>query len=576
MLGYLVFGIAAVAAQYIHSVDDILPVNTNQVHYENQSCKVVLMDNYVFGASYGKPFQGSFAAPSCIEDPENTAIYLRWSASVPSGRQFDRIAALWVNGFELLRTTTQEPSRKTGATWEVVKDISTYKDIFAKGGNVVVALDNVVDQTYTSSFTITLTAEFYKPKDSCGSDIRSVPRKPDSIVSISNKNGPYGWFNVQPSTLGANFGLVSLPQNMEQLFLEVFLSHHGCDEFWYTNPPNKYLVPLQTNCGNGAFREVQILIDGDFVGAIWPFPLIYTGGISPYMWRPIVATNAFEAPTYLADLTPFLGKFLDGKAHNVSFGVGFGLDYWPMTGNLLVYVDKNGNKTTAQVQSQSISPGVVPSVGEDVKGLDMTFKTTASRKNSVSTLITTSKGSKVYSVVQEFTFFNDQIYTNNASTQWFDQRTQVTTTTSISYEHGHTSKQVVQEDYPFSGNTTYITYSTGQTESIPHRVEFVDIRRNIKPEATEQDGYQLTTSIDHAFKKSIATSGNAQDFLLGLSDYTVFIKQHANAYLDSNIGGNGTNSAQLRASNSTGCYSHKVEGSVNGGITMDIQGNQCP
>ncbi|KDO17101.1 hypothetical protein SPRG_17486 [Saprolegnia parasitica CBS 223.65] len=560
----------ALAADNIASIDVTLPVNTNQVHDDTPACKVVLMDNHVFGHSYGKPFQGAFPIPACASDPANSVVYLRWSASVPAGRQFDRIAAVWANGYELLRTTTQEPSRKTGATWEVLKDVSHYKDVLAVGGNVVVALDNVVDQTYTSSFTVSVTAEFYKPKDACGSEIRSAPLKPDNVLSISNKNGAYGWFHVQPST--SSGGLVTLPRNLDQLFLEVFTSHHGCDEFYYTNPPNEYKEPLQTNCGNGAFREFQILVDGKLVSTFWPFPLIYTGGISPYMWRPVVATGAFEAPTYLVDLTPFLGIFVDGKAHNVSFSVGHGLDYWPTSGNLLVYLDKAGNQTQAVVQSQTIPVAVAPKVVADVHGLDMTIKTTATRQNAISTRITTSRGTKLYSVASSYTFYNDQVYTNNASTQWFDQRTTVTTTTTITSSGAPAFKRVTKEVYPFTGNTTYVTYST---EAVGASV-LPAFRRNNHPEALTAAGFRLNTTVDHAFIKTTSTIGDASASRLGLSDAAVAIRQQADAYMDSLVGGSGNHVAYLAASNATGCYSHDVAASVVGGYLKDVQGTSCP
>ncbi|OQR99147.1 hypothetical protein ACHHYP_07266 [Achlya hypogyna] len=568
-------GLAAVAAaDNIFSVDVTLPVNTNAVHYESPACKVVLMENYVFGASYGKPYQGVFPIPACGSDVANSIVYLRFSASVPAGRQFDRIGAVWANGFELLRTTSQEPSRKTGATWEVLKDISHYKDVIAKGGNVVVALDNVIDATYTSSFTVTVTAEFYRPKEACGSDVRATPRRPDTVLSISNPSGPYGWFTVQPSSSGASGSLVTVPRNTEALFLELFTSHHGCDEFWYTNPTNEFLQPLQTNCGNGAFREFQVLVDGELVGAVWPFPLIYTGGISPYMWRPVVATGAFEAPTYLVDITPFLGKVLDGKPHSISFGVTYGLDYWPTTGNLLIYIDKEGNQTTAVVQSKTFPAPTTARVVSTAHGLDITLNTTAARRSEISTLITTSRGAKLYSVAQDFSFYNDQVYTNNASTQWFDQRTIVTTTTTITPVGGAPATQVLKENYPFSGNTTYVTYTS--TEALPLRADDLAVRRDIRREAAEQDGYKLNTTVDHAFLKSIASSGDARHFPLGLSDFVVTIHQRADAYLDSLVGGTGFNTAILKAANATGCYSHDVAGSVVNGITKNIQGSLCP
>jgi len=69
---------------------------------------------------------------------------------------------------------------------------------------------------------------------------------------------------------------VTLPSNTEELYIEVFLSFHECDEFWYTNSKSD-----SGSCASGPFREVQVLVDDTLVGVIWPFSVIFTGGINP-------------------------------------------------------------------------------------------------------------------------------------------------------------------------------------------------------------------------------------------------------------------------------------------------------
>ncbi|KAF0696853.1 hypothetical protein As57867_012363, partial [Aphanomyces stellatus] len=286
------------------SFDVGLPVDPKGIDFSEDPCTITLVQNHSYGFSYGKPYQGAYTAPACVSDPDYSLAFLRFSANVDAGRQFDRIAAVWVDGLELLRSTTQEPSAKVGPKWEIFKDVSHYRNIFAKGGNVTVALDNIVNDVYTSYFHVTVTVEFYKKSDEAYV-IQRVPSVPDHVIAISKKNDTYPWFNVQPNTAGKNFNLVTLPRNLDGLFLELFISHHGCDEFYYTNAPDEFKAALEDTCGGGPFKEIRISIDGDVVGAVWPFPLIYTGGLNPGLWRPIVATGGFEAPTYLVDLTPY-------------------------------------------------------------------------------------------------------------------------------------------------------------------------------------------------------------------------------------------------------------------------------
>ncbi len=39
--------------------------------------------------------------------------------------------------------------------------------------------------------------------------------------------------------------------------------------------------------GKGPFREVQVLVDKELFGVIWPYAVIYTGGITPSNQSPL-------------------------------------------------------------------------------------------------------------------------------------------------------------------------------------------------------------------------------------------------------------------------------------------------
>lgn len=55
--------------------------------------------------------------------------------------------------------------------------------------------------------------------------------------------------------------------------------------------------------GYSPLREVQLLIDGMLAGVAWPFPTIFTGGVVPGLWRPIVGIEAFDLKEYEVDIT---------------------------------------------------------------------------------------------------------------------------------------------------------------------------------------------------------------------------------------------------------------------------------
>ena len=56
-------------------------------------------------------------------------------------------------------------------------------------------------------------------------------------------------------------------------------------------------------------------------GLLFPFPVIYTGGVCPLLWRPLTGLYSFNVPPYQFDLSPFLGLLNDGKEHSVSVRV---------------------------------------------------------------------------------------------------------------------------------------------------------------------------------------------------------------------------------------------------------------
>ncbi|KAL2336644.1 hypothetical protein Fmac_011090 [Flemingia macrophylla] len=105
----------------------------------------------------------------------------------------------------------------------------------------------------------------------------SVPA--DLVLPISRNLPPNDglWFKIENST-DEGVKEFKVPQNAYRAVLKVYVSFHERDEFWYTNPPDEYLVA--NNCSDVtlscSFREVVVAIDGNVVGAVWPFTVIYT------------------------------------------------------------------------------------------------------------------------------------------------------------------------------------------------------------------------------------------------------------------------------------------------------------
>lgn len=536
-----------IASETLNQAIEVRPSSPTNVR--GAAC-VVPLASHEFGYSYGTPYVANYSAPDCSAD--HTVAYLRWTASAPRGTQYDRLAAVWVNGAELLRTSTQEPSARSGGVqWEVVKDVSLYLDLLVSGGQVVISLDNIITDVYNSSFTVDVQLELYEPLDAA-----LVPARPDVIVPVSKSATSYGWFTVEPSSAatGSNGLNVSIPTNTAELFLELFLSHHQCDEFYYANPPDSYAA-LVDACGGGPFREVQVLVNGALAGIVWPFPLLFTGGLNPYLWRPIVALGAFDAPTYVLNLTPFLGAFIDGQPHNVTFAVSHGIDFWPIDGNLLAYVDAATTQTLVEPLTLEIEDSIEPaSSSTNSSGLNGEFFVAAAREWSVQTRVTTvTGGAKVYSLHQSLSFANEQVYSADGYNESFSNHVSVSTSLSVtrgnSTESNSTVTLALTEEYPMTGYSNYI--------------------------ARDDGSFILDAHVANSFARTASVDGDTALLPAVYAVGQVERALDATAIYDSKLGGNGTTAATFASVASSGdCYSRRVTATL-GVLVEDVEDSTC-
>lgn len=117
--------------------------------------------------------------------------------------------------------------------------------------------------------------------------------------------------------------------NCDEQFIHHLDSFSGtaADEFWYNDIPNNLYDQIGSQASQlglfprGPLREIQVLVNDQLAGIAQPFPVVFTGGISPYFWRPQVAFGAYDQPTYYVDISPFLGSLTDGNKHNIELKV---------------------------------------------------------------------------------------------------------------------------------------------------------------------------------------------------------------------------------------------------------------
>jgi hypothetical protein len=213
------------------------------------------------------------------------------------------------------RTCTAEPVW-SGIHFTFSKDVSAFKALLNSPQPLVVDLGNYIVGPYNGSFNVTLSITFYNI-------LTPLARTPsDQIISLSKhlQDDHNTHFDLPTDNSSTS---VSVPSNTSRLVLDVLASGNGQEEFWYSNVPNEYVDTFQnwniSLLGQGSFREIMVYIDERPIAVVWPFEVVFTGGICPGFWRPIVGHRTFDLPTYRIDMSPFIPLLRKGE-HQICIG----------------------------------------------------------------------------------------------------------------------------------------------------------------------------------------------------------------------------------------------------------------
>ena len=190
------------------------------------------------------------------------------------GRQFDRLALMYLGDIEVFRTSTAEPTA-TGIIWTYIKEMQQFDALWQTEQTIIFDLGNLINEMYTGIYNTTLTATFFTVPDS--------PATADTILPISARKSA----SNMPSVFqvpGDNASVAyTLPGNVNRAVVSLSACGQSTEEFWYSNvltsEEDTFAPTAGSFPGGSPWREVQLLIDGQLAGVSWPFPVIFTGGL---------------------------------------------------------------------------------------------------------------------------------------------------------------------------------------------------------------------------------------------------------------------------------------------------------
>lgn len=383
---------------------------------DEKPCIVPLFTDFQFVNFNIQTYQ--FNPPDGCPGPWEKVVFTA-DFNVTAGRQFDRTAIVDMGYVNLYFGTTPEPRHTLSPSWHVERDVTDYSALFeaAQSGHVI--LGNIVNSTFTGVISGSAALEFYRKHGNARDD--SPTRPADMVLPLKQPSGSGfnepAFLNTSADQLATTF---TLPRNVERAYLDVITQSQIGDEFWYSCVPNDVAAELQS-CGNTAFREGEVSIDGQPAGVAPVYPWIYTGGVDPFFWEPIPGVQTLNFVPYRVNLTPFAGLLSDGNPHTIALSVFNANGFFSATATLLIYQDRHSELVTGGVTANTIGSGPNPSINENVQtdasgNISGSVTTTSSREFRVAGFVNTSQG-RVDTVVRQTVNFNNvQNFVINATT----------------------------------------------------------------------------------------------------------------------------------------------------------------
>ena len=509
-------------------------------------CVVSLMSSAAFENFNGQPL--TYTPPAACPGPW-AKVVLTADFTVTAGIQFDRTAYFYLGDANIFYGTTAEPAPSLSPSWHVERDVTDLSALFKTPQTGTASIGNIVNSTYTGIIYASAALEFYPAswKD-------RAPVVPDVVVPVSSGNSP-ATLNTGTDQLTQT---LNLPRNVEKVYLDVISQSQINDEFWYFCVPNDQTGPLES-CGNTAFRETEISIDGKPAGIAPVYPWIFTGGFDPYLWQPITGVQTLNFKPYRVDLTPFAGLLADGSQHTIAISVFNADSYFLATANLLVFTDHGRKEVGGGLLTNTLSAAPTPVVAEHLStstaGTTTGTVTVGSNRNfTISGYVETSHGRVETTVEQKVDFLSVQTFDVNTATGPDIQNAVQTSTldsTTTTRDGFLVTSAVKHISYPLTLDYSYVINPDGTAAQV-----VTSNQQNLLSETDTLNGFPL-------FKSDKQEQVIATDTL------------NFNASGNLTAAGTGKSTASYQADDSLGnCYSRSLA-SVNHVLTAVTDGKGC-
>jgi hypothetical protein len=395
------------------------------------------------------------------------------------GRQYDRLLNVYDGAIQVFLGVTPEPTA-AGITWHVQKDVTGYLPILRGTQTFSTYVDNYLSSVDTGIPVITAKLLFYPAGggfaparaaslaspalagdsiDEAGpSSPATSPEVPTQVVPIVPPADSTDFNTVNAGqTVSAT---VTLPDDITTATLDLYAVGQGNDEFWWGLTP--------------AFREIEVSVDGEPAGVVWPYPYVYTGGVNPLAWRPLTGIHTLDIPSYRLDLTPFAGLLSRSGAHTIGLTVVNNAGYWLAGGALLLTA--GGAPVTGNLTSDTLafptasSVSTAPALGDSSDPVS-----SESAGTSYTIAGTATQGGRTWTdtLTQRLQFGNDQSDINPACTgpcyQWAHQETTASGAETVSGPGVHVAR-TDDSSYTIDAPNGYLTSASGSGFFLPASV----------------------------------------------------------------------------------------------------------